>query len=91
MPPKQQKPLKSAAQRRQRPLPPTRPAQPTPTAASVANVPSANAQRRQRTQRRHCYPPPPIQLQGNSCDKRTDLHQKLAEAALSPRGARESS
>jgi hypothetical protein len=27
-----------------------------------------------------------IQLRGNSCDKRTDLHQNLAASALSLRG-----
>ena len=78
-PPKQQKPLESRKS-----------AQPAP-AAAFADAPSAaNArrQRRQRSRRRHCCPGLAIQLQGNSCDKRTVLHQKLAEAALSPRGAR---
>ena len=44
-------------------------------------------QRRQRTQhsqRRHCYTLVAIQLWGNSCDKRTDLHQKLAESRAFP-------
>jgi hypothetical protein len=77
----------SAAQRRKRSQPP-----PPLSTAGAANP--RRRQRRQRTrrrQRRHCYPLVAIQLQGNSCDKRPDLHQKLAEAALSPRGAREPS